>query len=256
MQSRLASSFTAAALVLLAAAPARADWPRPFVMPPLGAGPELHGEVMFGTVEVGPVDATLLGLELGFRHRLDRLGLSAALPIVHTDTDGWDGTSLGNLTAGVDYLIAGSVRGRRHSATAIGVSLSLPTADDDGDGALAALSHAYFRVPDPGKYFPDTTTIRVFGDWRTGTDQWFFQSHLGMHVLAHDGPDDQVLFRLGLGGGVSLSDTAALIGELTTMADLLDDDGSEDFLHTLDLGVRFLGGSSIFGIRLYLPLRL
>lgn len=255
MQSRLASSFAAAVLVLLAAAPARADWPRPFVLPPLAAGPELHAEVMFGTVDTGP-DATLLGFDFGLRHRFDRLGISGSLPIVHTDTDIWDGTSLGNLTAGVDYLIAGSVRGRRHSATAIGASLSLPTADDDGDGSLAALTHAVFRIPDPGKYLPNTTTIRVFADWRTGTSEWFFQGELGMHALVIDGADDEILFRLGLGGGVAVSDSAALIGELTTMTDILDDnEGDEHFLHTLDLGVRFLGGgNSIFGIRLYLPL--
>lgn len=255
MRSPLACSALVVATLLLAAGPARADWPRPFVMPPIAAGPEFYSEVMLGTMDFGPLEATMLGFEFGFRHRFDRLGISGGIPIAHVDTDNWDGTSLGNLTAGIDYLVAGSVRGQRHSATSIGATLSLPTASDGGDSALAALGHSTFRVPDPGRYLPDTTTIRVFGDWRTGTGEWFFQGELGMHALVRDGADDEVLFRLGVGGGVALSPAAALIAELTTMTDILDDDNDpEDFLHTLDLGVRFLGGNSIFGIRLYLPL--
>ena len=255
MQSRLASVPIALALLLGATATARADWPRPFVMPPLANGPEFTGEIMVGTIETGPLEVTLLGFEFGARHRFDRLGIHGSLPVIHADTDNWDGTSLGNLTAGMDYQVAGSIRGRRHSLVAVGASLSFPTADDNGDGSLAAGVHSAFRVPDPGKYFPDTTTIRVFSDWRTGSDEWFFQGELGMHALVHDNADDQILFRLGLGAGVAVSPMAALIAELTTMTDILDDDnGAEDFLHTLDLGVRFLGGSSIFGIRLYVPL--
>jgi hypothetical protein len=76
-----------------------------------------------------------------------------------------------------------------------------------------------------------------------------------MDVLVIQGADDLLLLRLGLAGGVHVASQLALIAEVTTVSDILDDRATqEDFLHTLDLGLRHVGPGSTFGARLYYPL--
>jgi hypothetical protein len=253
---RCAVSAAAVATALGAvAAPAAAHPAHPFVMPELSPHRRLGAEVLVGSLDV-PFHVTVIALEPTLSLTLTpRWTLTGRIPIGHVASDVRDGTTLGNATIGAIYLF--SSRGRRHDLRrgALDFSLSFPTAADGGDAGFAARTHAVFRVPDPGLYFPKTTTVRVHGNYRADVGQVFFQGQFGMHVLVIQRADDLLLLRLGLAGGVHVSPQVALIAELTTMSDILDDRQTrEDFLHTLDLGMRFSGATSTFGARLYYPL--
>lgn len=169
--------------------------------------------------------------------------------------DDESGTSLGNVTGGAMFV-------SRSGTTTVGGggSLSLPTADDDGDGGNAALFHSLFRVSSYGLYLPNTWTIRLHGDVRVEQGKTFVQARGGLDYLTLDGEDedeDLKLLRIGVAGGAMINPTVALIAELTTMSSILEDNEGEDdeeWVHTLDLGVRARSGNTLFGARIYLPL--
>lgn len=249
----------AAGITLLAAGPtaATADSTRPLVMTDLRGGSRAGVDVTFGSVGSGPGDVTVIGVEGLVELELTRrLSLTGALPLVHARDGGtdYDGSSLGNITVGLAYRLSVERRGDSLRAVGIGGSLSLPTASDGGDAAIAAFAHSLFHLPDPGRFLPDTTTIRIHGDYRYQSGKIFLQGQLGLHQLVIDGPDDLTLVRIAFGGGARLSNTASAVFTLTTMSDILDDSDGEDFVHQLDLGARFKVRRGEVGARIFLGL--
>ncbi len=228
----------------------------PFQMPDVYSNNLLTAELMLGTVDGSPFDDfTVFALELGGSFSISpKLHLTGLLPIASTTQDGTD-TALGNLTLGLEYILSAARRGANVKAWSIGGSLSAPTASDSGGGFATSAIHGFFRAPYPGRYLPNTTAIRIHGQFRLDAQKIFFQAQGGINHLIIDGGDDDMLLRFGLGLGIAPARAVTLIAELTTLSDIVDDADGDNFVHSLDLGARFRAGAGTqIGVRLYLPL--
>ncbi len=256
--ARSGKAVAALVLALLAALPGAAladpsdvTATAPFHMPGMTPERALSLQLMLGHMSSSPSDLTLLGIQLGGEFPITRrLSLEAVLPVGYESGGGRSGLALGNVTAGAGYTLRAPGHG---VGWAVGGSVSFPTAPDSGDGRAAAFDHSVFLVPFPGYFQPRTTTLRLRADARIEERTLFLQLHLASHMLVVDGPGDVLLMVLGVGGGVRVTDRSALIAEVTTVTDILDHRGSEYFLHTLDVGFRHRERSTVFGLRLYLP---
>jgi hypothetical protein len=172
------------------------------------------------------------------------------------------GAALGNLTLGVRGLRSSYYDGGLRSVIGGEMTVALPTAPDSGDGAVSTNLAAFARAPhDPGRYLPNTGTIRLGGGAQLYGRRFLVQAGLGLDAFIYDDdvPENDADFavRLGLGGGVRFTYTLALIAELNAMA-LADSDnlpaGDEDLLSSLDVGLRYGGEALALGIRAYVPL--
>lgn len=263
--TRLLVIATLAAATVLSTSRADAQHPHvtplhrdPFQMPEVYGHHKLGLDFMFGQISAAPFvdEINLMALELFGAYRVSRrLYLHARLPLGYASAEDYSGTALGNLTLGLEHRLSTSFSRGQLTAWSLGGSVSLPTASDSGDAGLASVLHGAFRLPYPGRYYPDTTALRVHGQFRLDTRSVFLQGQAGLNMLIIDGADDWMLLRFGLALGVSLGRSAVLIAELTTMSDILDDSDGDNFWHSLDLGVRFRAGTHTrVGIRVYLPL--
>lgn len=261
MRTRLLVSGFVVALVAVASGPAQAQREgmrtAPFEMPVIAPGNSFGGELMLGTMEPSPAgdNVTQIALELfGTAELTSRLSLRGRLPFAHTSDDNNSASSLGNLTVGLDYLLSTGRGATSVSAWSLGGSVSLPTASDTGDSRAAALLHGYFRVPYPGRYDPDTTAIRLYGQFRLDARKVFLQLQGGINHLIIDNFEDLMLLRFGTALGVSVGRTTTLLAELTFLTDFLDD-STDDWWTNLDLGARFgLNRNLQLGARLFVPL--
>jgi hypothetical protein len=245
----LAAAALAAAL-LATATPAAAD--TPYIMPPLVIDQELGAEFQFGQRSAPGDDITFLVVEGTFRQPLGpSFALLAQLGVGHVDVGNADGTTLTNLTLGGTYMLSR----RRDGRSAVVFSVSLPTASDQGNDGAAAFGLASFYLADPGRFEGDATTFRAYLDYRLDSGRVFAQVEGGMQAIFHEG-DDWVLLRGNLAAGVGLSPRVALVAELTNMAYIFVDQppNDEDFLHALDLGMRFRLHNGRLGARVYVPL--
>lgn len=224
-------------------------------MPDVYGYHKLGAELMLGRMRTAPAtdEFTMFAFELFGAYKVsDRLYLHGRLPVGYADDLG---TALGNFTLGLEHRLNSSFGRGNLQSWSLGGSVSLPTASDSGDSGAAALLHGIYRVPYPGHYFPSTTTLRFHGQFRLDAQKVFFQAQAGLNMLLIDGADDDMLLRFGLGLGVALGRSATAIFELTTMSDILDDSDGDNFVHSLDLGVRFRAGANTrIGVRVYLPL--
>jgi|GEM_PF-6829806 len=265
MSTRLLSSrFVASAFAVVAfaglAAPAHAQREgmrtAPFEMPVVAPGNSVGGEFMLGTMEPSPVadNATEIAFELfGTFEITDRLSLRGRLPLAYTSADNGH-SSLGNISAGIDYLLNANRSGSNATAWSIGGALSLPTAADSGGSLTASTLHGIYRVPYPGRYLPNTTTIRLYGQFRLDARKVFLQLQGGLNHWIIDRRDDLMLLRFGAALGVAAGRSTTLIGELTFLSDFLNDT-NDDWWTNLDLGARFRVGNDLrLGVRLFVPL--
>jgi hypothetical protein len=245
----------AAALAGLAPSTAGADVSArsPLSMPGTRIERSVGLELMVGTMSSTPSDLTLIGLELDVEYPLsERLGFRALLPLAHERSDASSGTSLGNLTVGLDHPISSPADGR--VGWSIGGDLSVPTASDEGNSAIAAIDHSILRIPYPGRYAPDTSALRFYGNARIERETVFAQVQLAGHYLLVEDADDLTLIKLALGGGAMVNDRTAVLGELTTVSDIVDDSEGENFIHLLELGLRHRADRFAIGGRIHLPL--
>lgn len=226
-----------------------------FEMPELAPSRHLGEELMVGTLDFAASNLTVAAVELsGDWAPTPRIALHALLPIAYANGEELSGTSLGNITFGLGYVLANHRWGRRSRLWSVGADLSLPTASDGGDASSVAVAHGIYRITGLGRYAPEVTTLSLHGDLRREDDKFFFQGQLGFDFHIDDASDDTFALRLGIGGGVKVSSHVAFIAELTTISDILDDSDGEDFLHVLDFGTRYWLHASSFGARFYLPL--
>ncbi len=208
---------------------------------------------------VGDDDISLIGLDLYANTEVTRgLTLGGRLPIAHARFDDDAQTTLGNLTLEMQYQL----RAALHTRSWLETSLSIATADDDGEGAAVAGAFATFWIPDPGLYLPNTNTFRLM--YR---HQWFLQrnSHAnrgfsldmgaGMQFLSIDGAEDRFRVPLHVTGRLGLSAQAEALARFSTYWTSGADDGEDDFLHTLEAGIRLAGvGRGSLELLAYLPL--
>jgi hypothetical protein len=251
--TRVSRALPAAALgaaLLATAAPAAAN--TPYIMPILTVDQELGAEFQFGQRSAPGDDITALTLVGTFRQPLGpQFALIAELGLGHAEAGDFDGTTLSNFTVGGTYMLSRG-GGRR---TGLSFSLSLPTASDDGDDGGAAGFLSGFYLADPGRFAPDATTFRAYLDYRLDSGRVFAQIEGGLQAIFRDG-EDWVLLRGNLAAGVGLSPRISIVGELTNMAYIFVDDepNDEDFLHALDIGMRFRLSNGRLGARVYIPL--
>ena len=214
-----------------------------------------EAELLFGTLRMADTDATLFDLSLRAGLRLgERVRVSGEIPVAHARAGAGGGTTLGNVTAGISSILSQSAGADGSQTVSAGGSVSFPTASSEGDRRAAAEALGRFHVDDPGLYRPETTAVRLHGDYRIRSGNLSFQSQLGLHTHVIEDTDDELLLRAGLAGALHLSSAVALLSELTTISRAIDDAGGEQFLHTLDVGLRYRAGTTRFGLRVYVPL--
>ncbi|MEM9487486.1 MAG: hypothetical protein AAGC55_00010 [Myxococcota bacterium] len=167
-------------------------------------------------------------------------------------------TALGNVQLGVQ--LADRIWRGRAVDLRLGTALvlSLPTASDEGGGAMTAVAATRFSLPDSGRYDPNTTTARLRGDVRIEGQRLFAQGEIAAEMTFRSevpaGADDSELgLVMGVGAGVTLSPYYAVLAELTTISDILEDSDGENFSHVLDVGVRFHNAAIMAGFRVYVP---
>ncbi len=213
------------------------------------------------------VDYTSMTFDLAADIRLaPHWVLLARMPFSHVSVDGDPALAdccelaLGNLTLGGRGLWS-TVHGSSRSVLGGELSASVPTASDDGERGISAAAAAFARLPhDPGRYAPNTTTIRftLLGQFY---NRWFLvDAEGGVQLFLYDGDvpgddDSDVGLRLALAAGIRATYTVAILAELSSL--FLSDDkfaGGDDTVTSLDLGVRYASQSLIFGARVYLPL--
>lgn len=275
----------AASLILLsgalAAAPAHADAPglgdaAPLRMADTSERSHAGVDVFFGSFDADEgglffsTDATVVSFEPHLDFALtDSITLSGRLPLAYARSavtvlgfeDEKTELVLGNLSLGARYV----AQVGRDLRAGGGGFVNLPTADADDDldlpnpPAAAALANFFFME----RYLPETTTLGAHGDLRVDVGRGFVQGRVEyMHLTSdEEGYDDSLnLLRIGIAAGFWLTPTFAALGELTTLSTILDDDAQisddedEDFVHSLDLGVRYAQPRWSLSARFHLPL--
>jgi hypothetical protein len=195
-------------------------------------------------------------------------------PSAPGDTD-CCGTALGNITVGIRGLDSNRARGDLWFVSGGELSISLPTAPDGDDddvtgdddkGRIATTFAAFSHLTDdPGRYLPDTTTIRLNAAAQAYTELFFVEGGIGLQALIYDdtlNEDGDALVRLGIAGGLRITPELAGLLELSTniILDNDDDDNpetrddNEDVVTSLDLGLRYGGPSATFGARFFYPI--
>ncbi len=242
-------------LALVVPSIASADTTAPFQMPNVRRGKRIGGEFHLGSISQPLRDLTVLGIEFLAEIPVgDRSSIRVRMPVAQMQGDGVSGTGMGNLTLGLSRTMGVRRTHGRTTAWALSGSLSLPTASAGGESGLAAAALAAYRIPYPGYYIPNATTLRVGADSHLDFGNAFVQVGIGLRLIAVDGADTQTPIRLGLAGGTRLNHHFSLVGELTTMTYMISGRSGEEWFHTLDAGLKYRTGKAIIGGRLYLPL--
>jgi hypothetical protein len=184
--------------------------------------------------------------------------LLARMPLTKTgidDTDCCD-FAVGNLTLGGRGLWS-SVGTIGRTVAGAEFSLSLPTASDEDEGLVSASSAALARLPhDPGRYLPNTTTLRFMPLLQYYTPRFLIQGEAGLQLFLYDndgGDGSDTAVRLAFAVGVRATYTVAILAEINSLF-ILDDTAGDDDVSSLDLGVRYASGKGLFGARIYLPI--
>ncbi len=225
----------------------------PFVMGDLPNQTWLGGEVGVGTADFA--DLSMIHLTGLFEWALNpTTEIYGRVPMARVENDFFDGSTLGNITVGGRMIWPSPGSNNTWSAHA---AVSLPTASDSGDSGAAAGVMAAFELPhDGGWWAPETSTLRVGGNFGLQQQSFFLQAELGLHFLFVDNSDDALLLKYAFAAGVGVGTALAIVGEISGYSDALDDDtfGNDDTRTSIDLGVRWRGQSILVGGRLYLPL--
>lgn len=245
---RLALAALASLVLLGASSTAQAQPER------ASAGLEfLYGSIKIpGPVALGGGDASLIGLNLHGHFRLGPgLLLGGHLPIVHARFNDDSGTSLGNLTAELNYRL--SVEHRSYSW--LDTSFSIGTADNGGNGGMTAFAFTAFWIPDPGFYAPDTNTVRIMYRHGIGDHKLRAEFQGGLHYLAINDAEDDVRLPFRIGGRIELGPQVEAMARFSTFWLLDAADNEDDFLHMLEAGINLRNvGQGSLEILVYYPL--
>jgi hypothetical protein len=254
--SRIAALATPLMILVASASPAAADAPMPITMD------RISDESRIG-LDLGLVwidSSSLLGGDDDFMvGRFDLSGqfvsyqgIGGYASVVGTTSlgaPGDDQSGFQGLEAGALWRLA-----MRHSDWWLRGGLILGTADDDIGGIIVNGLSSPARLTDIAKIVPDTTWLRLSTTPIFRSRQLVFRFDLGLDVpLDDDGADADPLFRANFGLGVETY-SATLMFELVNIGDLDDDDGDDEFAHTLSFGARFASGPVEPHIAIGIPL--
>jgi hypothetical protein len=185
----------------------------------------------------GGSDTSLIGINLHGHYAIGHgLLVGGHLPLAHVRFDDDSATSLGNLTAELNYRLTNGPRNKSW----IDTSFSLGTADNNGDGSRAAITYAIFAMEDPGKYAPDTTTLRVMYRHYFGEPKLRFDFQGGAQYLSIENTDNAIRVPIIFGVRAAVGPRLQLVGRFSTFWLLNAEDDEDDFLHMLEAGVNIL----------------
>ena len=233
--------------------------PPPFYwMPDLSVHSRVGVEVIAGNYDRAGETAILVPASAFVEFALtENVLLLGRVPFAYVDrvglVDEEGAFALGNASLGLQ--LAGGT-GDPHEGRllyGIGAMVYAPTASDEGDSGAAAARTASFLVPERGRYLPDTTTVRVRAGLRWESDVVFLQGDVGVDHQIIEDVDDRNDLLLGVGLGLGFDDYWALLGELTLLSNVLEDDAESELLPVLDVGVRYHNPDLMAGLRVYWP---
>lgn len=235
--------------------PASVLLPPLFVMPDVwlqqGSGGAFGAELFLGKVD----DAGVQTLDLSSQLSLSPgLAMFVRVPLARASLGGTSGTTLGNITAGVERV---AVTGP--SLLGVSLAVALPTAADQGESSFASYMSSLARLDVGPRYFADTTTLSLHGHYRADGPRVFVQALMGLDIWLVDAEFEEQrvdVLRIGAGGGFRIAPELALVMELTTISFLFEPGNAVDdeFYHWLDMGARYALGDVMLGAWLYLPL--
>ncbi|HWN68874.1 MAG TPA: hypothetical protein VNM90_14650 [Haliangium sp.] len=233
--------------------------PPPFYwMPDLSVHSRVGVELIPGNYDRGGESAILVPASVFAEFALtENVVLLGRVPFAYVDRvgllDDEGAFALGNV--GLGLQLAGS-SGEPHQGRllyGIGALVHAPTASDEGDQGAAAARVASFLVPDRGRYLTDATTVRVRAGLRYESEMVFLQGEVGVDHQIYQDVDDRDDLLLGVGLGLGLDDYWALLGELTALSNVLEDDAESELLPVLDVGLRYHNPDLMAGLRVYWP---
>lgn len=216
-------------------------------------------EIIPGNYDRAGDSAFLMPMSVFAEYALsENVVLLGRLPFTYADRVGIDNPddgafALGNI--GLGAQLAGASGEPHYGLLLYGIGLMLyaPTASDEDEPGVAAVYSTAFLVPDPGRYLPDATTVRVRGDVRYEAEMVFVQGEVGIDHRFVDDIDDRTDLLLAAGLGLAFNPYWAVLGELTVLSDVFEDEGDTDFVPVLDLGVRYHDPGVMAGLRVYWP---
>jgi len=170
------------------------------------------------------------------------------------------GTAIGNFTLGVRALDSGMIGSGARRVLGVELSASVPTAADEDEAGLASLETSLAHLPhDPGRYLPNTTTLRLGGAAQIYGEHFMVQGNAGVDAFIYDtDSDDDTDFalRLGVAAGFRATYELAILAEVGGLIAL--DDGilgdDNDGVGSFDVGLRYASESFVAGLRAYVPL--
>jgi hypothetical protein len=200
----------------------------------------------------GGADTSLIGINLHGHYALGHgLLVGGHLPLAHVRFSDDSATSLGNLTAELNYRLTNGPRNKSWLDT----SLSIGTADNSGDGRVAAVTYAIFAMEDPGKYAPNTTTARLMYRHYFGEPKLRFEFQGGAQYLSIEDTDNVIRLPIVFGVRYALGPRIQVLGRFSTFWLLNAEDNEDDFLHMVEAGVNLLKvGRGEVQALLYYPL--
>jgi hypothetical protein len=147
-----------------------------------------------------------------------------------------DTVAIGNLDLGLLYVL--------HGPTLSWVfrgGVAAPTASDDLDGFLTNAAGVYPRLTDVALIHPDATYIRLGVSPLVHANKFFMRGDIGFDLgIDDDDNEGEELLRLNLAVGYDVG-LVALSAELVNVGEVADDnDGDEDWIHTLAFAARFM----------------
>jgi hypothetical protein len=226
---------------------------------PAAAEPEILGTARWAAVEldVGRIDpgtdpltlfvlATRAGMLV-----TPTIGFGLRAGVVHARGDVDSGTSLGNLTGDVYYVLYRSEEARSLRVFMTG-SFSAPTAT----GTLASGAATLYWLPEPGLYHPDAFTARgaVTGILIAGVQTVEMELDL-QHLFAGSNDEDLTRVRFETYAGFKLSARIGAFAALSTVWNADAESGDDHFLHWIDAGLSIDGqAGGVARIGAYVPL--
>jgi hypothetical protein len=140
--------------------------------------------------------------------------------------------ALGNATVAVGILPA------HERLVGLAFRLAGPTSPRLGDGQMTALALAQPRLAEPELFLPHTTSTELVADWRWRGDATWVQAEAGLAGWWEPSPTGYLtVIRASLAGGVKVDPRLDLTASFVTRSYLLTDKKTENFVHSLMLGI-------------------
>jgi hypothetical protein len=140
--------------------------------------------------------------------------------------------ALGNVTVALGLLPA------HQRLVALALRVAGPTSPRLGDGMTTAIALAAPRLADPELFLPHTTSAELVADWRWRGDATWVQAEVGIAGWWEPSPTRYLtVLRATAAGGVHVDRHLELTASFVTRSFLLTDKKTENFVHSLMLGV-------------------